>query len=469
METVSTIMTFFANFNQAMTAPTAGNLGVLFRGAVLSMGPRTVTECLRAAWPWVEKHFSVYENVIRRAKLNELAMGKTLFNLILRLLPDADPVILIVDETLVRRYGPYVMGVGVHRDSLRSSGKHSGLSLGHKWIVLSVAIRLPFMRCALALPILSRLYVSPSPARRSRVTCDMKHRSPAKIAKALVGIVVRWAPDRRFILIGDKVFGSHDMADTFNEKGDNKRMRAVSLVSRMQPDAGLYAPPPQHNGGRGRRRVKGEKLPNPAREASRDDAPWENVEVAWYGGTRKVLTLISGTGLWYRCGTKATWTRWVYVRYPEDKRRDEVLYTTDSNLKPHEIVEMYVTRWSLEITFEETRRHLGLETLRNRTLTAVQRSVPMLLALYSFIMVWFAVNKKEMTTRIGAAPWYKKKALTFSDILDAAREDILKEACEIAGGDGILRRTKQKPGVFLFAPFPLRFVYEYLAEKTNAA
>jgi len=461
VDTVSTFMAIFANINLVLTRPTALNLCVLVRGALLATGERTVTSCLRAAWPWVRKHFSSYENVLRRSKLDGRDLSRFLFNLILRLLPDENPIILIVDETLVRRYGPYVAGLGVHRDSLRSSCKRSGLSLGHKWVVLSVALKLPFMRCCVALPILSRLYVSPSPARRSQVTCDIKHRSPARIAKALVAIVVRWAPSRKFVLVGDKVYGSHNLADTFNGKSSNPRMRAVSLVSRMQPDAGLYAPPPVRESGRGRRRVKGEKLLNPAQEAAREDARWEKTEVAWYGGTRKEVKLLTGEGLWYKCGSKATWTRWVLVRYDGGRRGDEVYFTTDKGLEPGGVVELYVLRWSLETTFEETRRHLGLETLRNRTLTAVQRSVPMLLALYSLTIVWFAIQSKEHTTRAGSAPWYKKEAITYSDILDAAREDILMEL--------ILIRDREKPTEFLFAPFPLRLVYQYLAKKPNAA
>ena len=469
MRKVSTFMGLFANFNTVLTSPTALNLGVLARGALLAAGDRTVTGCLRAAWPWVRKHFSAYENLVRRAKLDGRGLGRILFSLILRLLPEDGTIVLIVDETLVRRYGPYVAGVGVHRDSLRSSASVSGLSLGHKWVVLSVAVKLPSMRCIVALPILSYLYVSPCKARRSKVECDMKHRSPARICKALMSIVVGWAPGRKFVLVGDKVFGSHDLADTFNEKGDNGRMRSVSLVSRMQPDAGLYAPPPVRDGGRGRRRVKGGKLPNPAQEASRDDALWESAEIEWYGGTSKTLSLLSGESLWYKCGTKATWVRWVYVRDPEGKRRDEVFFTTDRSLEAYEIVQLYVSRWSLETTFEETRRHLGLETLRNRTLTAVQRSVPLLLSLYSLVIVWFAIHGSELNVRAGATPWYRKVSLTFSDILDAVREDILREAKKVVAEKIFLRRPRSQPGVFLFAPFPLRLIYETLAEKANVA
>jgi hypothetical protein len=469
VDTVSTFMMVFSSIGAVLHRPTFLNLRVLLRGALLSSGDRTVTGCLRAAWPWVRKHFSSYENVLRRSRLEMRGMSKGLFRLILGLLPDDAAVVLIVDETLVRRYGPYVAGIGVHRDPLRSSGGSRGLSLGHKWVVLSVAVKLPFMRCVLALPVLSYLYVSPCKARRSRVEVDVKHRSPALICKGLVSIVVGWAPERKFILVADKVFGSHDLADTFNPKGANVRLRSAGIVSRMQPDAGLYAPPPVCVGGRGRRRVKGAKLPNPAQEAACEDASWERADVGWYGGSVKTLLLLSGEGLWYKCGSKATWVRWVYVRDPDGKRREEVFFTTDTGLDAVGIVELYVSRWSLETTFEETKRHLGVETLRNRMLTSVQRSVPLLLSLYSLVIVWFASGGNGSTARIGNAPWYRKDALTFSDILDAARDDVLRDAEKAVREQIILRRAALDTGEFLFAPFPLRRIYETLAKKTNAA
>lgn len=455
------IITLFHDFSQANTKPTFKNLTVLLTGAILTNGPRTVTACIRAAAPWATKHFSAYENVLRRAKLNEKVMARILFDLILGLIPEGKVINLVVDDSLVRRYGPYVACLGVHRDPLRSSSTRKGISLGHKWVVLSIAIKLPFLRCAVALPILSELYVSKKRANRSKVAMKKKHRTPSRIALLLTYIAVRWAPERRFHLIGDNIYASHKLADTMNEESDCERMRAASLVSRMQLDAGLYEPPGPYSGKGPRKRVKGEKLPNPAEVAAMDDARWEAVEIDWYGSTRRKVLLLSSEGLWYRCGTKATRVRWVVVRDPAGKHRDECFFTTDMTMTPKEIVETYVLRWSIEVTFEETKCHLGLETLRNRSETAVHRSVPMLLALFSLIIVWYANCVGENDRRIGAAPWYNKQYVTFSDMIEAAREAILLEAT--------FETDRQEPGVFFLAPYPWRLIYKLIAEKNKAA
>ena len=108
-------------------------------------------------------------------------------------------------------------------------------------------------------------------------------------------------------------------------------------------------------------------------------------------------------------------------------RRDEVFFTTDRALSPAQIVEAFVRRWSLETTFQEAREHLGLETLRNWSASAVKRSVPLLLGLYSLIVVWFGLHVEEPERFRLERPWYKKTSVTFSDMLSAARGDILSE------------------------------------------
>ena len=149
--------------------------------------------------------------------------------------------------------------------------------------------------------------------------------------------------------------------------------------------------------------------------------------MAWYGGAEREVLLCSRTGLWYRPGCGVTPVRWVLVRQLGGKRGDEVFFTTDLTMTPEAIVEAFVRRWSLETAFEETRANLGLETLRNRSANAVRRSVPLLLALYSLIVLWFARHVQDPGAWVRSRPWYPKKHITFSDMLAAARHDLLAE------------------------------------------
>jgi len=213
MGTVSTLVMLMASFNPALTAQTAASLAVLLRGAVLSQRDRTVTACLVAAWPWVKKGWQAYENVLRRARINMLWLARILFGLALRLAPEGAPTYLAIDQSLVRRWGPYVPAVGMHRDPVQSSHGRNAPSPGHKWVVLSVLVRLPDMSGPVALPILSALYTPPRPPKRNRTpSLYRRHRTVAELALLLVRLVVCWAPGRRFIVAADGAYATHRLA-----------------------------------------------------------------------------------------------------------------------------------------------------------------------------------------------------------------------------------------------------------------
>jgi hypothetical protein len=427
LDTVSTLLGVFASCTPDLTVRTAANLAVLLRGAVLAAGSRTVTACLVAAWPWVARHWSVYENVGRRARLPMLAMARRLFLLILLLIPPNAVVELATDDTLARRFGLHVVGIGLHRDAVASSHAYRVLSPGHKWVTLAVVVRLPFCSRPFALPILSVLYCARKLTKRSRAKRLYRaHRTPPELALLMVRIVVRWAPGRRFRLLGDGGYATHELAGALCAASPRETLRRVSLVSRFPLKGATYAPPPPY-AGRGRRPVRGAKLPTPQEVASDPATVWTRLRLRWYGGRRKKVGACSGTGLWYRGGCPPTRVRWVVVRVPGSERGDEAFFSTDVAMSPREIVESFVRRWNIETTFQETRAHLGLETLRNRTPNAVRRSVPMLLALYSLLVVWFARHVRHPETCVRRTPWYRKSHVTFSDMLAAAREDILRE------------------------------------------
>ena len=308
MEPVSTMMAVFASFAPALTAPTAQNLGVLLRGAVLAPGARTVTGCLLAAWPWVSKHWSAYANVLRRARLPMRSLARQLFRLILELIPEGAVIDLAVDETLVRRWGPRVVGVGMHRDAVRSSRRRNAVSPGHKWVVVSVVIRLPFVHRALALPLACVLYTTKKHARRNREKRPYRrHRTLSELTLPLARMVVRWAPDRRFRLIGDGSYGTHDLADALNPASRSPSLRRVTLVSRFKMNAALYARPPAYSG-RGRPRVKGRQLRSPGEVAGNRRTRWSRITVDWYGATRKEVKVCSRTaGLALKNTQAAVW------------------------------------------------------------------------------------------------------------------------------------------------------------------
>ena len=395
----------------------------------------------------------MYENVLRRARYGMLVLSRILFYLIISFIPESAVILLAIDETLTRRYGPMTVGIGIHRDAVRSSRTNLITTPGHKWVVLSVVLRLPFMQRPLALPILSVLYTTRKQPKRNRARrMYRKHRTVGELALILLRLVRRWAPKRRFLLVADGAYGTHEFAQRLSPTSNVLGLSNFVLVSRFRMDGATYSNPPRYSGF-GRPSVKGKRLDSPAEVAAKKKTRWETIRVNWYGGKRKELKICSRRGLWYKCGQGAKPIVWVLVRDPEGKRDDEVFFTTDTRLSPKKIVELYVLRWPLETTFQEAREHLGLETTRNRCALSVSRSVPMLLSLYSIIALWFAKNIKRPEKFIRSTPWYEKGNVTFSDMLFTIRQAIQQER--------LFLPSARSTGEFLVNP------YAWIPENTR--
>ena len=118
--------------------------------------------------------------------------------------------------------------------------------------------------------------------------------------------------------------------------------------------------------------------------------------------------------------------RIVLVKKLGGKNEAETFFSTNTALIPTQIIRYFVLRWNIEVTFEETRAHLGIETQRQWSDKAIARTTPLLMGLFSFItMVAFSMHQTKALISIEAASWYDKKGeLTFSDIIAIVRQSI---------------------------------------------
>jgi hypothetical protein len=121
------------------------------------------------------------------------------------------------------------------------------------------------------------------------------------------------------------------------------------------------------------------------------------------------------------------------------------LMSTDPLLTPEQMIELYVDRWSLEVTFEETRGHLGVETQRQWSDKAIVRSTPVLMGLYSLVNLMAHRMGQEKLLKIEKTAWYQKTYATFSDMLRAVRMAIWRETL-------ISRKAKKTPSVENITP-----------------
>jgi hypothetical protein len=396
---------FESAFTTAATFARARLLGV---AAILTTGRRTVANLLRAVAGLTEGDPSSYHRVLSLAQWSGLSLAAALTRFIIRHFWPEGRIRVVGDDTVTEHPGPKVHGKARHRDPVRSSHSYTAWRWGHKWVVLAVLVPFPFARRPWALPVLVALYRSPQDnAQRGR-----PHRTPAQLLQLLLRLLARWFPDREFVLAGDQNYGSHEMALL----APRTRGR-LTVVSKFYPDANLYEPPPPYTGN-GRPRVKGVKLPTPQEVVAQ--APRTPLNLAWYGGGRRDVEVVSGRGHWYKAGQGLVPVRWVYVHDRTGTHRDEYFYSTDVDMAPQGITEEYTGRWNIETTFEDARAYLGLESTRGWCARTVSRAEPCLLGLYSVVALLYWLLPPADQEQ-GAVAWEGKDTVTFSDAITAVR------------------------------------------------
>lgn len=395
---------------EAFTQPTFGRFTVLLFAAILTTGRRTVNNLLRTAQGLAPGHPSSYHRVFSRRRWSLWPLGKALAGFILDRWVLEGPVLVCGDDTVDGHRGQKVYAKACHRDAVRSTHSFTAYRWGHKWVVLAILVKFPFARRPWALPVLVALYCSQEWNQKH----GRRHKTPSELMRGLLAVLMRWFPQRKFIFSGDGGYGTHPLA-----RFAHRHRARLSLVSRFYCDANLYAPPPAAQGKRtGRPRKKGRKLAAPEQGVKR--SRHVRLTVAWYGGQRRRVEVMSDTGHWYKGGEGLVLVRWVFVHDLEGTHRDEYFFSTDPAMTAQTIIETFTGRWSIETTFQEMRNYLGLETTRGWSEKTVLRAAPCLFGLYSVVALLYA-QLPARQTRAAVIEWPGKTDRTFSDAITATR------------------------------------------------
>jgi DDE superfamily endonuclease len=390
---------------------------VLLVGAILAPGKRTVTAALRVMGLSNEVQFQNFHRVLNRDKWSSYAISRILLRLLVRTFLAADaPVIVGLDDHIERRRGKKIAAKGIYRDAVRSSKSFFVKTSGLRWVSMMLLAPIPWAKRVWALPFLTVL----APSERYHVERSVRHKKLSDWARQMIVQLRRWLPERALIVVADSTYAVLELLAACAGLPT-----PVTLITRLRLDAALYDPaPPRPSGKRGAPRKKGQRQPTLLARLSDPETNWEKVSVGWYGGTKRMVELASATAVWYHSGLPVVPLRWVLIRDPLGEFEPQALLSTDLALSAQQIVEWFVLRWTEEVTFEEARAHLGVETQRQWSALAIMRTTPALLGLFSLVTLFahHLLQGKEMTVR--QAAWYHKALPTFSDTLALVRQQL---------------------------------------------
>jgi hypothetical protein len=415
MPCAAPIVTMLEPFRCLFTAPTWKKMLTLLRGTLLARGRRTVTTALWHTGHEQDPHFSTFHQALNRARWSPLQASRYLLTRIIETFVQAGGSLdLVIDETLERRWGAKIRKRGHYRDSALSSHERSVSSPGLRWIVLAVVVTVPWTRQRWALPFLCVLATTPEVSAQ----LGIRHKTLGLRARQVVSLLRRWLPEAPIKLLGDQAYSILDL-------GLHCARQQITLIAPLRLDSVIHQPAPLRTPHTlGRPRVVGPRLPSLEHVLYDPETVWERLVLDWYGEGEQALDLCSGTAWWYRFGSTPLPIRWVLTRDPAGKRPPKALFSTDQAQPAEAIVRDFMKRWSLEATFEESRAHLGIETQRQWSDRAIERTTPLLFGLYSLVALFGSVLAPDGRPPHRQAAWYQKPAATFSDILALVRRHL---------------------------------------------
>jgi hypothetical protein len=364
-----------------------------------------------------DRAFGNYHRVLNRARWSSRTVSRILLALLVRAFVAVGAAVVVgLDDTIERRRGAKIAVKGIYRDPVRSSKGHFVKASGLRWVSLQLLAYVPWAQRVWALPFLTVL----APSERYHQERGQRHKTLPDWGRQMLRQLRRWLPDRYLVAVADSTYAALDLLAACTQLAN-----PVVVITRLRLDAALYDPAPARPPGTvGRPRKKGARQPTLAARLQNPQTAWQALTVRWYGGTERPIEVATATAVWYHSGLPPVALRWVLVRDPAGTFDPQALLCTDLTVSAQQIVEWFVLRWQLEVTFHEARAHLGVETQRQWSALAIQRTTPTLLGLFSLVTLLAHERLPGHALPARQAAWYTKPLPTFVDTLALVRREL---------------------------------------------
>ncbi|MHB8974641.1 MAG: IS701 family transposase [Pirellulaceae bacterium] len=363
-------------------------LPILLLGMLFAQGRRTVTTWLRAAG--ISLNYQDYCYFLAALGRKTESVATRLIFLILQRLPLAQRVLLIIDDSPTKRYGPHVEGADVHHNPTPGPSDQKFL-YGHIWVTLSLALRHPLWG-AMGLPLRAMLYV-----RRQTMSSIPKYRGWRFATKLqLAARLVEWIMPL-LKEAGKQVWIVVDGGYTKRPFLKRTLATGATVVGRLRKDAALRSVVPKRRGGPGRPRKYGRQKISLAKRAGQQRG-WHAFECTLYG---HLVTKIYKTFL-ATYGPVGGVMRVVLV---EEDHGWHAFFCTDVNATVQEILEAFADRATIEQDFHDVKEVWGAGQQQVRNIWTNVAVYHMNLWMHTLVELWAWDKKHEEPCDRADSPW----------------------------------------------------------------
>ncbi len=369
-------------------------LPVLLLGMLFAGGRRTVTSWLRAAG--ISDDFADYYYFLASVGRNTESIATQLVTLVLRTLPLPQRLLLVIDDSPTKRYGPHVEGADVHHNPTPGPADQPYL-YGHVWVTISLALRHPKWG-ALALPLRALLYVRKQtvatiPKRRHWPRFATKLQLAARLVEWIVPILKN-AGKTVWVVID----GGYTKRPFLRRVG---KLSKVTIVGRLRKDAALRDLPPKLRKGerrrRGRPRKYGKHKLSLAKQAAHKQG-WQTVECNVYGETvMKTYKTFLAT-----YGPVGGLIRVVLIR---EDHGWHAFFCTDPDASVLEIIEAFADRATIEQDFHDVKEVWGAGQQQVRNIWTNLAVFNLNLWMYTLVELWSWSKRHQQLTDRSDSPW----------------------------------------------------------------
>ena len=376
---------------------------VLATGLVAATGRRSVVGMLAGARMAQQISFHAACRFFSSAVWDIDRLGLIVARLIVtRLLGPGEPITVVIDDTLFKRWGRQVWHAFWTHDGAAQGGKK--IARGNRWVIAGIVVRLPLCTAPVCLPVLMRLW-----AGKATTT-------PVELAAQLLALITAAFPRPGRARGGGRRLPRQAAAGGGDDVDDPATGQRLPVRHRAAADR-----PPRAPG------VEGPQA-GPARRPGHRPRPGARPACTGTGAPRP-CTWPSVACIWYGSFGN-TPGRCVLVREPGSSNAyDLALFTLDQTATPEQIVERYAMRWSIEPANAVGKQQMGVGQARNRVKNAVERTVPFGMLIQSLVVVWYALHghhPDDALARRLAQPWYQTKTEpSFEDMITKLRKTLI--------------------------------------------
>src|SRR3954471_15085639 len=414
---------WFSRLASALDRRSAPRLALLFLGAVLARGRRTVTTWIRAAG-LSDQFRPCYTALAAAGKKAETIAAYLVCTVVKPLLGGVERLTLAVDDTPTPRYGPHVEGAGIHHNPTPGPAGAAHV-YGHVFVVLGLLLTHKAWG-TIALPLSSRL----SARKKTLPTIDPKQRPEFRTKLELAVELLRW-PEKWLGLLKKPIWVVADGAYAKKEFLKPAMSLGMTVVSRLRRDAALWSVPgPKPPGRRGPAATYGDRRVDLAKRAGQRRG-WSSGVFDLYGEkvTKRYKTFLA---TWRPAGGLI---RVVLVDEPTGWR---AYFCTDPSASVADILTSVADRFSLEITFRDCKEIVGAGQQQVRFVWANVGALHICLWTFTMTEAWAWGRSDENLVDRSDSPWDDPdRRPSHADKRRAWRRELLAEEIHAALHPGI--------------------------------